>query len=118
LKKSFFLVLICLSLLLSACTVSIPNSKEAKEKLEKLGYTVSLSTQFGSEVVDQGITQVTILKANCGDDYVQAYFFANEEDTETFYSERKKGFSSGDVAKKNKYSIYRGTEKGIEDFLS
>lgn len=117
-KKTLVLVLICLSFVLSSCSVTIPSSVEAKEKLEKLGYDVSLKTQFGSEVSDQGITQVTILKANLGDDYICAYFFANEEDTETFYKSREKAFTSADLSKKNKYSIYRGTQKAVDDFLS
>lgn len=117
-KKTLLLILICFSFLLSSCSVTIPTSTEAKEKLEELGYTVSLNISFGSDVAHEGITQVTILKANLGDDYIQAYFFANEEDTETFYKAREKAFTSADVTKKNKYSIYRGTEKAVDDFLS
>ena len=118
-KKFLIFVFICFSFVLSACSVTIPNSVEATEKLEKLGYTVSLTTQFGSEVSDQGITQVTILKANLNDEYIYAYFFANEEDTDTFYSQREKAFASKDeISKKNKYSIYRGTKTAVDDFLS
>ena len=117
-KKSLLLLLTMLALFLSSCT-TIPGSKDAKQKLEELGYSVNMFTQAGNEVSDQNITQVTVLRATKDRDFIDVYFFANEEDTDTFYSNRTKSLSAdAEVVKKNKYSIYRGTKQGVEDFLS
>ncbi len=120
-KKILFLILvICLCFSLSACeTTVIPTSSEAIEKLEKLGYVCTKSVQYGEEVVSYGITQVTILTADLDDEYIQVYFFANQEDTDQFFQLKAATLTDGvDIVKKNRYSIYRGTEKAIEDFLS
>lgn len=119
-KRFYSLILLFVSLfLLSACaTVTIPNSAEAKEKLEALGYTVSLEIQYGDMVKGYGIEQVTILSADKGEDFIQVYYFTNKEDTDTFYEARSASISRNvEVAKKNKYSIYRGSKASVEDFL-
>lgn len=112
---SLFLVLI----LLSSCkAVTIPNSHEAKNKLEELGYTVSLEIQYGDMVKAYGIDQVTILSADKGESFLQVYYFTNKEDTDTFYQARSASLSRNvEIAKKNKYSIYRGSKSAVEDFL-
>ncbi len=116
---SIFLLLILFVPLCSCSTVTIPNSAEAKVKMENLGYTVQLDVQYGDMVAVYNIEQVTILTADKGDDFIQVYFFANEEDTDTFYKDRARSLTrSVEVARKNKYSIYRGTKVAVDDFLS
>lgn len=107
-------------LLFSSCAKTrILNSKEAAEKLGELGYVVNLDIQYGEDVSSYGIQQLTILSADLGEDYIQVYYFTSEEDTDTFYKAMAKRLTSGvEAVKKNKYSIYRGTEKAVEDFLS
>jgi hypothetical protein len=119
-KKFFSILSLCLVFfLLSSCrAVTIPNSQEAKEKLEALGYTVSLEIQYGDMVKAYEIDQVTILSADKGDDFIQVYYFTNQEDTNTFYEARSASISRNvEVSKKNKYSIYRGSKSSVEDFL-
>lgn len=117
-KKLCLIFLVFASVLLSSCT-TVPTSVEAKEKMESLGYTVELFTKYGDEVANQGITQVTVLRATKDKEFLDAYFFANEEDTDTFYSGRSKSLSADvEVLKKNRYSIYRGTQNAVDDFLS
>lgn len=117
-KKALLILPIVFGLLLSSCT-TIPGSKDAKQKLEELGYTVELFTQTGDAVADQNISQVTVLRATKDHEYIDVYFFANEKDTDTFYSNRSKSISANaEVVKKNQYSIYRGTKQGVKDFLS
>lgn len=102
----------------SCSTVTIPNSEEAQKKLEKLGYVVNVSVQYGDKVSAYNIKQVTKLSADKGDDFVEVYFFTSEEDTNNFYDMKAKSFSSGvEIVRKNKYSIYRGTQKAVDDFL-
>ena len=120
--KKIFLSLVvfslCLLLLLSCSSVTVLNSAEAKKKMEKLGYTVELQVQYGDQVEVYKIDQVTILTADKDDDFIQVYYFTNEEDTDTFYKDRTKSLSRGvEVIKKNKYSIYRGTQAAVDDFL-
>ena len=104
--------------LASCSTVTIPNSAEAQKKLEKLGYVVNVSVQYGDKVSAYNVKQVTKLTADKGDDFVEVYFFTSEEDTNNFYDMKAKSFSSGvEVVKKNTYSIYRGTQKAVDDFL-
>ena len=120
-KKFFSLFLaVLLSLAFASCKGTvIPTSSEALKKMEDLGYVCSKSIQYGDEVETYGITQVTILTADLGDEYIQVYFFANKEDTDQFFRLKAATLTEGvDIVKKNKYSIYRGTEKAIEDFLS
>ena len=118
-KWKLFLLTLVSALFLSSCALTvIPNSAEAKERMENLGYSVNMFIQYGDDVSMQNITQVTILNASLDDDYLQVYFFANEEDTDTFFEERKNTLGKDtEVIRKNKYSIYRGTEKAVNDFL-
>lgn len=118
--SSFLLVLLSLCLLMSSCrTVTIQNSAEAEIKLKELGYNVQREILYGDMTDYYKVDQVTILSADRGDDFVQVYYFTNKEDTETFYSDRARSLMRGvDVVRKNKYSIYRGTEQAVEDFLS
>lgn len=115
-----FPLVTCLLLLLVSCsTVTIPNSAEAKEKMEELGYSVKVDVQYGDMVEVYKIKQVTILTADKGDDFIQVYFFTNQEDTDTFYKDRPRSLTRGvEVVRKNKYSIYRGTQAAVDDFLS
>ncbi len=102
----------------SCATVTIPNSAETKEKMEALGYSVLVDVQYGEKVEVYKIDQITILTADKGDDFIQIYYFTNEEDTETFYKDRARSLTRGvEVARKNKYSIYRGTQGAVDDFL-
>jgi lipopolysaccharide export LptBFGC system permease protein LptF len=120
-KKIFSLMLAaCFCLFLAACkTTVIPTSAEAKEKMEKLGYLCTVNVQYGEEVATYGITQVTILTADQDDEYIQVYFFANQEDTDRFFQQKAATLTDGvNIVKKNRYSIYRGTEKAIGDSLS
>lgn len=112
-------VFVCVAAFTSCSKITILNSAEAKEKLEKLGYVVTVDVHYGDQVEVYEIDQVTILTADKGDDYIQVYYFTNENDTNTFYDARTNSLTRGvEVAKKNKYSIYRGTEKAVEDFLN
>lgn len=115
---SIFLLML-IPLFASCANVTIPNSAEAKEKMEALGYTVQVDVQYGEMVAVYNIDQVTILTADKGDDFIQVYFFTNQEDTDTFYKDRARSLTrSVEVARKNKYSIYRGTQTAVDDFLS
>ena len=115
----FSLLLITVSSFVSCSTLTIPNSAEAKEKMEALGYTVQVDVQYGEMVAVYDIDQVTILTADKGEDFIQIYFFTNKEDTDKFYKDRARSLTrSVEVARKNKYSIYRGTQTAVNDFLS
>ena len=105
--------------LLCSCTKNIPTSEEAEIKMKNLGYDVERSIQYGESIEGLGIQQVTFVFCDKGEDFLQAYFFASEEDTETFYEKSRTSLEM-DVAviAKNRYSIYRGTKKAVEDFLS
>lgn len=120
-KKSVCCILLVIFLLpvISSCsTVTILNSTDAKEKMESLGYSVKVEVQYGEILEIYKIDQVTILTADKDDDFIQVYYFTNKEDTETFYEDRVRSLTrSVEVAKKNKYSIYRGTQKAVDDFL-
>ena len=120
-KKTFCCVLLIIFLLpvISSCsTVTILNSADAKDKMEALGYSVKVEVQYGEILEVYKVDQVTILTADKDDDFIQVYYFTNEEDTETFYEDRVRSLTrSVEVAKKNKYSIYRGTQKAVDDFL-
>ncbi len=118
-KFKIVLSLFLLAILMSSCsTVTIPNSSEAIAKLEEMGYYVNHFIQYGDDVAHQGITQVTVVRANKGEDFLEVFFFANKEDTQTFYEMRAHTIVEGcEVIKKNKYSIYRGTEQAVSDFL-
>ena len=94
-----------------------------------LQFTIAAGEPEAVFVVDQltlahhieglGIQQVTFVFCDKGEDFLQAYFFASEEDTEKFYETSRTSLEM-DVAviAKNRYSIYRGTKKAVEDFLS
>ncbi|MBR2181283.1 MAG: hypothetical protein IJ949_05265, partial [Oscillospiraceae bacterium] len=80
---------------------------------------VQLDVQYGDMVEIYHIDQVTILTADKGDDYIQVYYFTNQADTDRFYKDRARSLTRGvEVARKNKYSIYRGTQRAVDDFLS
>lgn len=121
-KRVFAFVFSCIliiSVFSSCSTVTILNSAEAKEKMESLGYSVQLDVQYGDMVEIYHIDQVTILTADKGDDYIQVYYFTNQADTDRFYKDRARSLTRGvEVARKNKYSIYRGTQRAVDDFLS
>ena len=106
-------------LFLTSCTTRIPNSEEAKTRMEFRGYTTSLSHILGYEAELLHVRQVTVLTAQKEGEYLQVYFFANEEDTNTFYEENRKAILYDiPVVEKNRYSIYRGTENAVNDFLN
>lgn len=87
--------------------------------MEKLGYDVELTIHYGEDVKGLGIQQVTFLFCDKEEDFLQAYFFANEEDTDTFYKSNHQSLETDvEVVQKNRYSIYRGTKSAVEDFLS
>lgn len=121
-KKITFLLLALVLLLpvfTSCASVTILNSEEAKKKMEDLGYTVQIDVQYGEMVAVYKIDQITILTADKGDDFIQVYYFTNQDDTDTFYKDRARSLTrSVEVARKNKYSIYRGTQTAVDDFLS
>ena len=119
-KISIFLALIISVLLLfSSCgSVTVLNSAEAKTRLEEMGYSVDIVRHGKEDASNLGVKQVTILNAKKGEDFLQVYYFTDEEDTEIFFNLRANSIMEGvDIAKKNKYSIYRGTEQAVDDFL-
>jgi len=119
-KRLLCFLLVIATLILSSCTTVIPNSTEAKAKLEALGYSVDLVVEEGenSEVYGK-ITQITTLSAIKDRNFLCVYFFANEEDTNTFYQDHIYSINSdAEVVRKNKYSIYKGSRQAVEDFLS
>ena len=119
--KRFWLILLVFLTLVScvSCSTTIPTSAEAEVKMKELGYEVDSFIKYGDDVAIQKITQVTVFTATKEDLYLQVFFFANEEDTETFYNARKNSLPSEvEVVRKNKYSICRGSKQALEDFLS
>ncbi len=119
-KRIITVLILLITVLMASCSkVAIPNSSQAEEKLENLGYNVTIKVFYGEDAAVVGVTQMTQLTAEKDGDYFQAYFFANEEDTDTFYSAKATSLSKDvDVLKKNKYSIYRGSKSAEADFLS
>ena len=121
-KKSIFLVLsifLMLSSFTSCATITIPSSEEAEAKMNELGYSVVREIQYGQLVASLNIKQVTILTADKEDAFIQVYYFTSEEDTETYFKDHASSLSKDvEVIKKNKYSIYRGSESAVNDFLS
>ena len=120
-KRLFWLMLACLSVFLSVgCSKTvIPTSVEAKEKLEKLGYSVSVNVNVYERTEDFPIAQITTLTADKNGDVLQAYFFTCKEDTDAFFKLRATSLSKGvEVIKKNKYSIYRGSAQSVAELLS
>ena len=114
----FLCVIIAVSVSGCAKTV-IPNSVEAKKKMEELGYVTSLSIQTEKEVVVFDVKQITSLTAEKNGDFLEVYYFTSEEDTEKFYEIRSHTLRSNvEVIKKNRYSVYRGTKQAVQDFLS
>ncbi len=118
-KKKILLLLLAMCLFLCSCKTVIPNSEEAKEKLENLGYTVDLQVQRGNSQEEYSVDQVVILNAyRDGELQLQVYYFCKEEDTEKFYNAHSESLKKNQqVFKKNRYSIYRGTVAGRDDFL-
>ncbi len=115
---SVLLILLFVPWISSCSSVTILNSADAKEKMEKLGYFVKVDVQYGEMVEVYQIDQVTILTAEKDDDFIQVYYFTNKEDTNKFYEDRIRSLTrSVEVAKKNKYSIYRGSKNAVNDFL-
>lgn len=118
LVSSIFLIIFLLPLIVSCSSVTILNSADAKKKMESLGYSVKVDVQYGEMLEIYNIDQVTILTADKGEDFIQVYYFTKKEDTDTFYEDRVRSLTrSVEVAKKNKYSIYRGSQKAVSDFL-
>ena len=120
-KKSLLCLFLALTaLFLSSCTTVIPNSTEAKEKLIAMGYSVDVTVEEGAPSdTHPRIVQITTLSAIKEKNYLCVYFFANEEDTNNFYQDHIYSLTSNaEVVRKNKYSIYRGTQQAVEDFLS
>ena len=115
----FLSFLLCIGMFFSCSTVTIPNSEEAEQKMKDLGYSVIREIQYGRMVSSLNIKQVTILSADKGDTFIQVYFFTTEEDTDTYFKDHESSLSKNvEVVKKNKFSIYRGSESAVEDFLS
>lgn len=119
-KLILFLVLLLSLSILSSCTsVTIPGSEEAEKKMQDLGYSVIREIQYGQMVSSLNIKQVTILTADKGDAFIQVYYFTSEEDTDTYFKDHEGSISKDvEVVKKNKFSIYRGSESAVADFLS
>ena len=120
-RTSIILFFLVFALLFSSCGKTIPNSQEAKEKLQALGYSVKVSLYYGEEANKLfHVDQITLLDAELDrEQFIQVYFFTNEEDTLAFYREHSGALTSGvEVVKKNKYSIYRGSQQAVSDFLS
>ncbi len=118
-KISLIFLTFLLTFSLASCTTVIPNSTEANEKMKALGYDTELNIQYGADVAGLGIQQVTFLTCDKDENFLQAYFFTNEEDTKTYYDLNQSSLeSSVEVIRKNRYSIYRGTKAAVEDFLS
>lgn len=119
--KKIILLLTCIALLfvLASCSTTIPSSEDAEIRMRELGYNVSRSISYGEDVKAIGIRQLTLLSCDKEGDFLQVYYFSNEDDTDTFYEINKNSLRSDvEVFKKNKYSIYRGTKAAAEDFLS
>ncbi len=119
-RTTTILLIFILTLLFSSCGNTIPNSQEAKDKLEDLGYAVNVSLYYGEEAKKLfRVDQITILNAEIDrEQFIQVYFFTNEADTQTFYNEYSATLTSGvEVVKKNKFSIYRGSQEAVADFL-
>ncbi len=115
----FLSFLLCCSILFSCSAVTIPNSEEAEQKMEDLGYSVIREIQYGQMVSSLNIKQVTILTADKDDTFIQVYYFTSREDTDTYFKDHEASISKDvEVVKKNKYSIYRGSEAAVADFLS
>ena len=120
-KKAFFLLPLFFCLLfLPSCGVRIPNSAEAQKKLEALGYEVTIKVIHGEGAEQTGIRQVTVLTASKdGKTQMQAYFFVNQEDTNTFYKSRSGDLTAAyEKCVKRKYSIQGGSKSALADFLS
>lgn len=119
--KKYFAILFVLTILFSSssCTTTIPNSAEAKEKMEAHGYETKIEVLYGEAVSALGIQQITFLFCDKEDDFLQVYFFANKEDTDKYYKDYQSSLESDvEVIRKNRYSIYRGTKAAADDFLS
>lgn len=118
-KRLILLIVILLCFNFASCSeVTILNSEEAKVRMEEAGYSVTLSINYGEHAQTFGVSQVTVLTAKKGDSFIQVYYFTNEEDTNSFYKKEASLLSDKvEVVKKNKYSIYRGSESAVNDFL-
>ncbi len=121
-KRRFFLfviLLLSLSMLFSCASVTVPNSEDAEKKMKDLGYSVIREIQYGPMVSSLNIEQVTILTADKEDTFIQVYYFTSKKDTDTYFKDHESSISKDvEVVKKNKYSIYRGSESAVNDFLS
>jgi len=109
----------CLLLIFTSCSKTvILNSAEAKAMMDEKGYSTTITIHVAEEAAKFKVEQITIFYASKGDDFIQVYYFTNEEDTEQFYKDRAASIgASVDVVRKNKYSVYRGTEQAVADFL-
>ncbi len=119
-KKRLICILVLLSALLccSCSRVRIPNSAEAKERLTNLGYSVDVTYYASEKAAIHEVEQLTMLYAKKGDAFIQVYFFKNPEDTKIFYDDNSSAIcKNAEVISKNRYSIYRGHESAVNDFL-
>ena len=106
--------------LLSGCVTRVPNSEDAKAKLEEKGYAVDLIVLDPEDQEKEGAEQVVMLNAYTqdGETALQVYFFTNAQATNDFFEEKSVSLRS-DVEEfhKYKYSICRGTHQAVQDFL-
>ena len=120
-KKALVLILAVLVVLpvLAGCGATVPTSREAKEKLEALGYTVTVELLDESVLGGYDKKQVAVLNAEKDGEFaLQAYYFQTRGDTDRFMEEHA-GLLRKNVEAFHKfgYSICRGTEEAVEALL-
>ena len=120
-KKTLFCLLLlalCLAVL-SGCVVRIPTSADAKEKMEKAGYAVTLDRLELLDVNGYDDDQLVKLTADQdGEIVLEAYFFRNKKDAELFFKNRQRDLRSNvEAFHKFDHVICRGTASAMEDFL-
>ena len=120
-KKTLVFLLAVLFVLpfLFGCGVTVPTSQEAKEKLEGMGYEVTLDLMDEAALEGYEKKQVVILNADKDGEFaLQAYYFQTKADTDRFMAE-KGGLLRKNVEAFHKfgYSICRGTEEAVEALL-
>lgn len=117
---SCVLLLFALTIILTGCVTYVPNSADAKAKLEDKGYVVSLHPVNTEPLEAYGDDQLILLNAEKdGVVVLQSYFFRNKEDTDRYFKERGTMLRS-DVEAFHKfgYVICRGTAEAMEAFLA
>ena len=120
-KKTLFCLLLlalCLAVL-SGCVVRIPTSADAKEKMEKAGYAVTLDRLELLDMNGYDDDQLVKLTADQdGEIVLEAYFFRNKKDAELFFKNRQRDLRSNvEAFHKFDHVICRGTASAMEDFL-